>query len=103
MKLSRAKQLPELTNQMDNATVEGLLGSWLQYPDGDLSQHSLAKAVAKLTKKSREAESLSDKLALFFKIAREKRIAIPYTIQNQELKRRKKSGKLESRDCGSRK
>ena len=72
MKLSRACQLPELTNQMDNATAEGLLDSWLQYPDGDLSQHSLAKAVAKLTKKSREAESLSGKLALFFKIAHEK-------------------------------
>ena len=44
----------------------------MQYPDADLSQHSLTKAVSKLAKKSRETESLSDKLSLFFKIARER-------------------------------
>ena len=62
---------------MNSATIEGQLDSWLQYPDGDLSQHSLAKAVAKLTKKSREAESLSDKLALSFKTARERKAFDP--------------------------
>ena len=65
VKLSRARQIPELNNQMNYSTAESQLGSWLQYPDGDLSQHSLDK-------KPREAESLSDKLALFFKIARER-------------------------------
>ena len=72
MKLSRSRQIPELNNQMNNRTAESQLGSWLQYPDGDLSRHSLSKAVAKITKKSRKTESLSDKLALFFKIARER-------------------------------
>ena len=57
---------------MNNRTVESQLDGWMQYPDADLSQHSLTKAVSKTTKKSHEAESLSDKLALFFKIARER-------------------------------
>ena len=64
---------------MNNRTVESQLGSWLQCPDADLSQHSLAKAVSsKITKKPREAESHSDKLALFFKIARERSGTDPY-------------------------
>jgi len=63
VKLSRLRQIPELTNSMNNRTVESQLDSWLQYPGADLSQHSLAKAVSKITKKPREAESLSDKLA----------------------------------------
>ena len=32
-----------LNNQMNPATIEGQLDSWLQYPDGDLSQHSLSQ------------------------------------------------------------
>ena len=72
MKFSRPRQVPELANSMNNRTVESTLDGWVQYPDGDLSRHSLSKAVAKITKKSRKTESLSDKLALFFKIARER-------------------------------
>ena len=72
VKFSRPRQIPELTNSINNRTVESTLDGWMQYPDADLSQHSLTKAVSKLAKKSREAESLSDKLPLFFKIARER-------------------------------
>ena len=72
MKFSRPRQLAGLTNSMDSRTVESTLDGWMTYPDADLSQHSLTKAVEKLAKKSRETESLSDKLPLFFKIARER-------------------------------
>ena len=43
-----------------------------------MSQHSLTKAVEKLPKKTREAESLSDKLPLFYKIARERPVTDPH-------------------------
>ena len=72
MKIARPRQLAGLTNSMNIRTLEATLDSWSSYPDADLSQHSLTKAVAKLPKKSREAESLSEKLSLFFKIARER-------------------------------
>ena len=74
------RQLPELINQMNSATIEGQLDSWLQYPDGDLSQHSLAKAVAKPSKKSCETGALSDKIALLFKIARERKDTDPHAL-----------------------
>ena len=72
VKFSRPRQIPELTNSMNNRTVESTLDGWMQYPDADLLQHSPTKAVSKLGKKSREIESPSDKLPLFFKIARER-------------------------------
>ena len=72
MKIARPRQIAELANSMNNRSVEATLDSLPTYPDADLSQHSLTKAVAKLSKKSCEAESLSDKLPLFFKIARER-------------------------------
>ena len=72
MKIARPRQLAGLTNSMNNRTVEATLDSWSSYPDADLSQHSLTRAVEKLAKKSREAESLSDELPLFYKIARER-------------------------------
>jgi hypothetical protein len=72
VKIARPRQLAGLTNSMNNRTVEATLDSWSSYPDADLSQHSLTRAVEKLAKKSREAESLSDKLSLFYKIARER-------------------------------
>ena len=57
---------------MNSRTIEATLDAWTTYSDQDLSQHSLTKAVEKLPKKSRETESLSDKLSLFYKIARER-------------------------------
>ena len=71
-KLARARQLPELTSTMNNSTVESQLDSWIQYSDGDLSQQSIARAVAKMSKTPRETESLAGKLALHFKMARER-------------------------------
>ena len=58
VKLARARPLPELTNTMNNSTVESVLDSWLIYPDGDLSQHAIAKAVKNISKKTHETESL---------------------------------------------
>ena len=72
MKLSRPRQLAGLTSSMNSRTIEATLDGWMTYPDADLSQHSLTKAVEKLPKKTRETESLSDKLPLFYKIARER-------------------------------
>ena len=72
LKLHRPRQLPGLTSAMNSRTIESTLDGWKTFADSDLSQHSLTKAVEKLPKKTREAESLSDKLPLFYKIARER-------------------------------
>ena len=72
LKLHRPRQLPELTSTMNSRTIESTLDGWKTFADSDLSQHSLTKAVSKLPKKTRETESLSDKLSLFYKIARER-------------------------------
>ena len=72
VKIARPRQLQGLNNTMNHRTIEATLDGWSSYPDGDLSQHSLTKAVEKLAKKARETESLSDMLPLFFKIALER-------------------------------
>ena len=72
LKFHRPRQLPGLTSAMNSRTIESTLDGWKTFADSDLSQHSLTKAVEKLPKKTRETESLSDKLPLFYKIARER-------------------------------
>ena len=57
---------------MNSRTIESTLDGWKTFAGSDLSQHSLTKAVSKLPKKTRETEPLSDKLSLFYKIARER-------------------------------
>ena len=72
LKIARPRQLAALNSSMNSRTIEATLVSWKTYPNQDLSQYTLGKAVEKLPKKTRETESLSDKLSLFYKIARER-------------------------------
>ena len=62
---------------MSNRTIESTLDGWKTFADSDLSQHALTRAVSKLAKKTRETESLSDKLPLSYKIARERPLTDP--------------------------
>ena len=99
VKLSQPRQIPELTNSMNNRSVESTLDGWMQYPDADLSQHSLTKAVSKLAKKSREAESLSRTSCHCSLRSRARdRTMIPTTSPSRELMKRKRSGRLARRE-----
>ena len=77
LRLHRPRMLTELSNNMSNKTIESTLDGYKTFADSDLSQHTLSKAVSKLAKKTRETESLSDKLTLAYKIARDRPLTDP--------------------------
>ena len=77
LRLHRPRLLTELSGHMSNRTIESTLDGWKTFADSDLSQHALTRAVSKLAKKTRETESLSDKLTLSYKIARERPLTDP--------------------------